>query len=1358
MCCGAVFAGEPPRFTRLVVFGDSGSDNGNFYRLFGRPESPPHYLGRASNGPVWVEHLAERLGLALDDRAIIGATTGEGSVSADGPLGFLAQVRELAAAGAADPDALYVVWIGVNDFDVVNQDPDFDPVDAITIIENAMRNTAEGISTLASLGARQFLVLNLPDLGRLPRVLEEMSPQKTRLATTGALIFNINLDQLLDGIEASSGITIHRFDVFEFVSQVLEAPEAYGFTDVRTRCLTADGAVCANPDEHVFWDGIHPSARAHALLGTSVFEWLSTQSPDGGGDPQGAAPGFVRGDTNGDSRVEISDVIAILIHLFAGAQARCVDAYDADDSGDVNISDAVRLLYFLALGGESPASPYPECGPDPTPDGLSCAAPACGADGEPGTPGSAFVRVTITEPQHGSFTTDLLLGDGGTVRVAGTVDSDSMDDVQLIVNGVQVFPAPDGSFETMVGLAADEVNFPILAEVLNARGEAVARDRVVVVQGSRLPDGARVEDAVAAHLSERGLSRIQAEVDHQLLQRLNLAAALNGVGVSGQWGPFGGAIFATGAGFSCHSLELSPGGDHVTATIFVYDVFVNFHIRGSINLGPLDIDLDCDARLYSNFFQAEADLRLTPVPGRPGEVDVKQVGPIRWILSRLFVDLSGNVICDEDLVERVGDLIGVEFHPLVEQIVRNAIQSFLDPFPFRPGTLADTELSERLQSAIAKIRLAARAGDALGIRVEGDIGEISLQGGIAVTIDASTDATLTVAAVGEGSLDVPRTRPVWTGLSPVDGRPYSFQVTFSLSTLNQYLKALADAGALSRTLREVDLGGGSQPLTAGLLAALFPSLGELDPGTPLAMRISPTLPPMLFDTPTPAGGMVDVVLSHLVAELVVEERGQPEGNVLFAAAIDARAGLDFGFSPSRGEFEVSLVGLSPATTRVTLLKNSSRVPDLVVETVLGLVAVQGIGGFEEQLRSFQVPRLPGMSFGRTTVAKQGGYICLYTDLVPDHGRPDLVVTRIESPPVVDRNLPFSVDVWIKNQGSVRVRAPVQVGFSFSLDNFLFNGNDGGLGSFVVFMALGPDEERRFTFTLGPAPWAAFQPQRLFACVDLPAPPFFSFAGVICESAEANNWNSVGVLASASDARIEDVEVPADLIGGIGPRCFRVTVSRSDLDPPGILFVPVRVVVGIPNHPQTRWGDQVVGLRPGQRETVCVWVPTPPAFGNCGDRVPFPVLACANLFEDRNRTNDCARATAMIAVPYWDLRYRIVNAPSSASQGSTIGWDVEVENAGIVLSDAVCAITGIVADPGAGVWGRSLGTIPFNLGQIPAGQTRTFRVRNYIIWNDALRQTQYIKAEIQYTDAQGRPTGCHDDCLAGNFHQRSIGIR
>jgi hypothetical protein len=82
---------------------------------------------------------------------------------------------------------------------------------------------------------------------------------------------------------------------------------------------------------------------------------------------------FIRGDSNGDGDVNLSDAQFTLGYLFLGdAQPTCMDAADADDDGGVNITDAVATLRSLFLGGGSLAPPSATPGFDPTPDDLDC--------------------------------------------------------------------------------------------------------------------------------------------------------------------------------------------------------------------------------------------------------------------------------------------------------------------------------------------------------------------------------------------------------------------------------------------------------------------------------------------------------------------------------------------------------------------------------------------------------------------------------------------------------------------------------------------------------------------------------------------------------------------------------------------------------------------------------------------------------------------------------------------------------------------------------------------------------------------------------------------------------------------------
>jgi hypothetical protein len=80
---------------------------------------------------------------------------------------------------------------------------------------------------------------------------------------------------------------------------------------------------------------------------------------------------FIRGDANGDGEVDISDPVRVLTVLFlGGAEISCPDAADSADEGAVTISSAVRILDFLFQGSAAPPPPFPACGPDPSPDEL----------------------------------------------------------------------------------------------------------------------------------------------------------------------------------------------------------------------------------------------------------------------------------------------------------------------------------------------------------------------------------------------------------------------------------------------------------------------------------------------------------------------------------------------------------------------------------------------------------------------------------------------------------------------------------------------------------------------------------------------------------------------------------------------------------------------------------------------------------------------------------------------------------------------------------------------------------------------------------------------------------------------------
>ena len=93
----------------------------------------------------------------------------------------------------------------------------------------------------------------------------------------------------------------------------------------------------------------------------------------GPGDPEPAAPQFVRGDSDDNGQLNLTDAVFILQYLFrAGAVPSCLQAGDVNRDGGVNLSDAVAILSYLFLAGEPPRDPFSECGLDAAERELSC--------------------------------------------------------------------------------------------------------------------------------------------------------------------------------------------------------------------------------------------------------------------------------------------------------------------------------------------------------------------------------------------------------------------------------------------------------------------------------------------------------------------------------------------------------------------------------------------------------------------------------------------------------------------------------------------------------------------------------------------------------------------------------------------------------------------------------------------------------------------------------------------------------------------------------------------------------------------------------------------------------------------------
>lgn len=235
-------------YSAVFVYGDSLSDNGNLFAVSGVPPAP-YYNGRFSNGPVAVEQLAAQLAAPLFDFAWGGATTGIGN-SGDGGSqtslgafslpGMLSELAAYPVPPALISSSLFIVWGGANDFEAGGS------------VATAISDIDAIVASLQASGATHILVPGLPDLGLTPEFYGDAN------ATAFSQQFNQGLQSTLP-----SGVVYS--DVYGLLNSVTQNPGAYGLTDVTTPCFNGV-SVCSNPDQHLFWDDIHPTTAADSIL------------------------------------------------------------------------------------------------------------------------------------------------------------------------------------------------------------------------------------------------------------------------------------------------------------------------------------------------------------------------------------------------------------------------------------------------------------------------------------------------------------------------------------------------------------------------------------------------------------------------------------------------------------------------------------------------------------------------------------------------------------------------------------------------------------------------------------------------------------------------------------------------------------------------------------------------------------------------------------------------------------------------------------------------------------------------------------------------------------------------------------
>lgn len=321
-------------YSELIVFGGNFEDSGNVAILsppifaFSAPPSPPYFEGRFSNGPTWVDTLADHFGMKRPIPSVEGGTNyayggaATGSWPNDlerfGVLNVDDQVSEYLQSNAPQGTELFFVpgWTAGVDF----SDGQTDVAESATFVGQA-------ISDLAAAGATEIIVMNDPPGSRLRNADAFRKP------------FNKQLAEELDAQRlAYPRLKIHEFDAAQVLSSVLDNPAAFGISFLEGNACNDCGVgltpnptqIAENPNEFLYWDDVDFSAPIHKLLGDEAYKLF--------------APA-VAGDFNENGNLEPSD-----LDILAAAiqSSRFETKFDIDGDGDVSSRDHAAFITELA--------------------------------------------------------------------------------------------------------------------------------------------------------------------------------------------------------------------------------------------------------------------------------------------------------------------------------------------------------------------------------------------------------------------------------------------------------------------------------------------------------------------------------------------------------------------------------------------------------------------------------------------------------------------------------------------------------------------------------------------------------------------------------------------------------------------------------------------------------------------------------------------------------------------------------------------------------------------------------------------------------------------------------------------------
>lgn len=265
------------------------------------PESPPYYAGRFTNGPVWAEVLAQTyFGEDSPKHLLDYAFGGAGVVNETDDDDVLFTLNReidaylLAHHGKANPNSLFIVWIGGNNYLGL-------PDDLSGTVQEVITGTEKGINHLVHAGAKHILLINLPDIGATPWAVQNEIPEIADVPKALTAFSDLHNQQLIQTWQSLRDqhpeVQWLYFRSDQLFQEIQETPQKYGFNNITDSCYDVVSEQNGHQsvlkmvskvhlqrkispeacNQYFFFDIVHPTKHVHALMAQRIKALLDEQ-------------------------------------------------------------------------------------------------------------------------------------------------------------------------------------------------------------------------------------------------------------------------------------------------------------------------------------------------------------------------------------------------------------------------------------------------------------------------------------------------------------------------------------------------------------------------------------------------------------------------------------------------------------------------------------------------------------------------------------------------------------------------------------------------------------------------------------------------------------------------------------------------------------------------------------------------------------------------------------------------------------------------------------------------------------------------------------------------------------------------